>query len=398
VIRVLPLLLLLGACVHYHAAPVDMEATVLEAPAPPGGALPYEKAVEWAVLHNPDLLALRKRAAAVNVSVPPEPPEVEAGIDSDRNPELVLVLDVFSLLGTGRRGAVKALARARRNEAWMAHHQRAREIAAEIAEAYEVERVLASLPMPEATFDPAPYVRAGFAPASAESVMRATAEALKAEARRREAERASNRLALLRLLGASSLASVEIAAPPDAPWPEPPPADWRQVLKARADLQRRLASYEVAEGEFRRAVAEQYPALVVSPSVGGDPTGFFGAVTVTLPIGASKEARAAEAARDAARLELEGAVLDGLRDAEAARHQAEAAAATLMAATMRRAAQEEILRTAMAELEGRSGSFLDVVFSVEGVVDAAAAEREAALDEVRARLAAARAAGWPVLP
>jgi hypothetical protein len=397
VTRALPLLLLLGACVSYKAAPVDMEATVLEAPKPPEGALPYDKAVEWAVLHNPDLLALRKRAAPVNLSVPPEPPELEAGIDSDQNPELILVLDVFSLLGMGRRGADKALARARQNEAWMAHHERAREIAGEIAEAYEIERVLAALPMPEAAFDPAPYVRAGFAPASAESVMAATAEALRAERQRRDAERAANRLALLRLLGAAPLATVEIA-PADAPWPEPPTADWRLILKSRADLQRQLAAYEVAEGEFRRAVAEQYPALVVSPSVGGDPLDFFGAVAITLPFGASKEARAAEAARDAARLELQGAVLDGLRDAETARHEAAAAASELAAARMRRSAQDEILRTALAELEGRSGSFLDVVFSVEGLIDAAAAEREAALAEVRARLAAARAAGWPVLP
>ena len=125
----LPVVLLLGACVHYKAAPLDMEATVLDAPKPPEGSLPYERAVEWAVLHNPDLLALRKRAAAVNVSVPPEPPEISAGVDSDQNPELILVLDVFSLLGMGRRGADKALARARQNEAWMAHHERAREIA-----------------------------------------------------------------------------------------------------------------------------------------------------------------------------------------------------------------------------------------------------------------------------
>ncbi|MCK6460706.1 MAG: hypothetical protein L6Q95_12535, partial [Planctomycetes bacterium] len=198
--RALPLALLVGACVSYEARPLDLEATVLEAPAPPAGALPYGKAVEWAVLHNPDILALRKRAAAVNVSVPPEPPGFAAGVDSDQDPEMILVLDVFSLLGMGRRGADKALARARQDEAWMAHHERAREIAAEIAEAYEIERVLGSLPMPEAAFDPAPYVRAGFAPASAESVMAATAESLRAERQRRDAERAANRLALLRLL------------------------------------------------------------------------------------------------------------------------------------------------------------------------------------------------------
>ncbi len=393
--RALLLPLLLGACVSYKAAPVDVEATVLDAPAPPGGALPYDKAVEWAVLHNPDLLALRKRAAAVNVSVPPVPPELEAGWDSDRNPEAVLVLDVFSLLGIGRRGADKALARARLNEATMRHHERAWEIAAEIAEAYEIERVLGTLPLPKAAFDATPYVRAGFAPASAEAVMRAAAESVRAEGERREAERAANRLSLLRLLGASPLAEIEIAT---APWPEPPAPEWRSILKARADLQRQLASYEVAEGVFRRAVAEQYPALVISPSVGGDPKGLFGAVGIALPVGASKKARAAESARDAARLELQGAVLDAVRDAEVARHDAAAAASGLAAARARRAAQEEILRTALAELEGRSGSFLDVVFAVEGLIDAATSEREAAIDEARARVKAARDAGSTVLP
>lgn len=276
----------------------------------------------------------------------------------------------------------------------MRHHERAREIAAEIALAYEVERVLAALPLPEVTFDPAPYVRAGFAPASAEAVMNAAKESVRAEGERREAERAANRLQLLRLLGASPFGAVEIET---APWPELPPPDWHAVLRARADLQRQLASYEVAEAEFRRAVAEQYPALLVSPSVGGDPVGLFGSVGITLPFGASKEARAAEAARDAARHELQGAVLDAVREAATARHAAGAAASGLSAARARRAAQEEILRTAMAELEGRSGSFLDVVFAVEGLVDAASAEREAALDDARARVGAARAAGAPML-
>jgi hypothetical protein len=395
--RALLLPLLLGACVSYEAAPVDVEKTVLDAPAPPAGALPLDKAVEWAVLHNPDLLALRQRAAGINVSVPPTPPELQAGIDAEQNPEVILVLDVFSLLGTGRRGADKALARARQNEAWMRHHERAREIAYEIAESYEVEHVLASLRLPTVGFDPAPYVRAGFVPASAEAVIRAATESVRAEGERREAERSANRLALLRLLGATPFAKIEIAAA-EAPWPEPPQPDWRIMLKARADLQRQFASYEVAEAEFRRAVAEQYPALVVSPSVGGDPIEFFGSVGITLPIGAAKEARAAESARDAARLELQGAVLDSLRDAEAARLDASAAASGLSAARARAAAQEEILRTAMAELEGRSGSFLDVVFAIEGLIDAAASEREAAIEEVRARLRAARAAGSAVLP
>jgi hypothetical protein len=370
---------------------------VLEAPAPPGGSLPYEKAVEWAVLHNPDLLALRERAASVNESVPPVPPELELGIDSDQNPEAILVLDAFSLLGVGRRGADRALARARRQEAWMRHHERAREIAGAIAEAYEIERVLGSLPLPAVSFDPAPYVRAGLAPPSAEAVLRAATESVRAEGERREAERASNRFALLRLLGATPLATVEIATP-GAPWPEIPPADWRTVLKTRAQLQTELAAYEVAEGEFRRAVAGQYPALVLSPSVGGDPVGLFGAVGITLPFGASREARAAESARDAARLELQGAVLDAVADAETARREAGAAGAGLAAARARRSAQEEVLRTARAELEARSGSFLDIVFAVEGLIDAARDEREAAIEEVRARMRAATAAGWPAPP
>jgi len=386
-----------AGCVRYRPSPVDPEATVLEAPAPPRDPLSYDDAVRWAMDHNPDLLALRARAMATRASTTPEPPKLEAGADSDRNAEVSLALDALSLLGLGRRGADRVLARARHAEARMEHHARAREIAGAIAEAYETERVLAALPFPELAFDPAAYVRAGLAPPSAEAVARGAAAAMRAEREAREAIRRGNRLALARLLGAAPAAELAIV-PPEGAWPRAPEGDWREVLRARADLQRRLASYEVAEATFRRAVAEQYPALLVRPAAGGNPVELFGSVGITLPLGASRDARAAEAARDAARFELQGAVLDAVTEAEAAAHEAVAADSRLVAARERRAAQEEIVRTARAELEARAGSFLDVAFAVEGVVDAAREEREAALDEVRARLRAARARGWPGPP
>jgi hypothetical protein len=88
-------------------------------------------------------------------------------------------------------------------------------------------------------------------------------------------------------------------------------------------------------------------------------------------------------------------VLRALEEAERARAELEAAARQLEAARARAEAQRALLRTAAMELKTRAGSFLEAALAVQGVVDAAREEREAALDEVAARFRAARACGWP---
>src|SRR5262245_8307146 len=107
--------LLLGACVGYRPAPLDVDRPLREALRPPDLAT-FEAAVRFAVEHNPDVLALRARAIAVNVDPPKEPIEVGAGVDADHRRQADASLDVLSLLGLGTRPSERALACARRSE------------------------------------------------------------------------------------------------------------------------------------------------------------------------------------------------------------------------------------------------------------------------------------------
>jgi outer membrane protein TolC len=396
--------LLLTSCVAYSPRLADPTSLAAEAASPPAGPLPWEAAVRWAVDHNPDLLALRARAAAAAGVPPGEPVEVEAGVDMAQEPEAVLSFDVLSILGIGPRGAEFALARARGCEAWMRHHERAREIAAALAEAYEVERALAALSEPEIALQAEAYVKAGLEPAAAETAARATISRRQGELAARTSERLRNTLEILRLLGARSDAPVDPApAPGAARWPDvaglwdcdAPDPRRSALVAARADVQRALASFEVADREFAKAVAAQFPGLVLSPGVGGDPLNLFGHVALRLPFGASSEARAAECAREAARLEVQGVVLDAMKEAGQACAENLAARARLEAARAQAQASEEVFKSSKARLEATGGSFFEVVFAAGAVVDASRDLREAAVEEARARVRAARALGWP---
>jgi hypothetical protein len=384
----------LAACVAYRPAPVDLASAAEARGVPLPRPLSYEAAVRWALAREPSLCALRARAAAVNLDPGPEPVEVSAGVDSAHDPEAMLTLDALSLLGLGARAGDRALARARRDEAVARHHERAREVAGELAEAFEVERALAALGLPELDVNPDAYVKAGLEPRAAKTAADATKAALEAEAASRDAERRRNRVALARLLGARPDARLDLALPP-TPWPPETPARGAALLAARADLQRRLSEYETADAEFLRAVAAQTPALVLEPGVGGDPVVGFGRVGLRLPLGAPREALAAQGARDAVRHELEGAVLDALAQAAGARAEAVAAGKRLAAARARLDADLDVFRAAKTRLETTGGSLVEVALAAESAAGTARDLREAAVEDARARIAAARAAGWP---
>ena len=393
--RIAPLLLALGAgCVAYAPRPVDPVAEVRDAPVPPPGPLAWEDAVRFALDHNPDLLALRALAEAAGPRPPPAPPEASAGVDDGQLFEAGLRLDALSLLGLGPRRAEIILARARREEARLLHHQRAREVAGELAEAYEVERVYRALPPLPEPIDPSLYVRAGLLPAASEAAARANRVELDAEREERLSGRAQNRLALLRLLGARPGAALEIA-PGELPLPPAGALEAAAVLRARADVQSALAGYEVADAEFRRAVAGQFPKLALEPSLGGDPLDLFGLVSVSLPIGAGRAARAAHAAREAARERVRGKALDAVTEAEVAAQAARRAAAQSASARERALASELLFRSAQARLATERGVLGEFLLEGQARVAVARELREAALADARARVAAARAAGWP---
>ncbi|MCC7140161.1 MAG: hypothetical protein IT460_17200 [Planctomycetes bacterium] len=395
VVPVLALFAALPACARYRPAPLDAPAVAAGLAPAPAGSLAYEDAVRHAVAHNPSLAALRARAAAVNVDPSPEPIGLEGGVDMDERGELVLSLDVLSLLGVGPRDAERAMARARRSEAWLEHHAQARAVAASLAEAYAVERALRAAPEPDAPPDPSAFVAAGVEVAAAGRLAESVAADRVAVLASRDAERAANEAMLRRLLGAAPGAPVSMVLPAAA-WPPVPetPAPAALVL-ARDDLQRRLAAYEVADAELRRAVAGQAPGIEVMPGLALDPSAAFGGARLRLPVNADREVVAAEAAREAARLEAVAALAEATEEAAAARAMLAAATAKIDAATRRHVAGVDLLRTARARLDAGEGSALELVMAARDAVMAAGDVREASVEAAKARVRAARAAGWP---
>jgi outer membrane protein TolC len=365
-------------------------------PPAPAGPLTFEEAVRFAIAHDPDLLALRARAAAVNVGLVPQPVGVDAGVDMQRRPEAGLMIDAFSLLGIGPARADRALARARRSEVWMRHHEHVWELAATVAESFAVHRALADHAVPDVALPAEAYVEAGIEIEAVRTVAGATDAEVAAERRALAAETAKNAWVLLRRLGLPPTANLAIALP-ERSWPTVAPATTRAVLASRADLQRGLASYETADHELRKAVAAQVPSLVLTPMWSFDEAWLFGRVGLRLPVGAPGEARAALAAREAARHDLAGQVLDALGEAAAAREDAAVAAARLDAARRRAKASQEVFDAAKGRVELTGASLMDAAMAAEAAIAASRDLREAAVEEARARVRAARAQGWPAV-
>lgn len=392
---VVSLVALACGCARYQPAPVNPQLA-LAGSLPAAGPLGFEEAVRWTVEHNPELRALRSRVGAVGAP-PGEPVEVGAGANEDGRANVGASIEALSLLGIGPRAADRSVAAARRSEAWALHHERARALAVDLAEAFAVERALTSLPQPEYEVDVSAFIQAGLESSAAETATSATRAEWDAEVALREAERASNRSGFARLLGLGTHTAPPMTLEsPDWPVvPEPAPA---ALTAARADIQRLVAAFEVADAELRRAVAGQYPGLLLEPEVALDPTALFGAVRLRLPIGAGAQVRAAQCAREAARADVEAGVLAALDEARRARAAHHGATVALRSARLRAEASVQVLRAARTHLEASSGSVIDVVFAADAVVAAARALREASVEEARARVRAAAAGGWPRPP
>ena len=353
--------------------------------------------MRWALAHDPDLLALRARAAAVNLSPTREPIEAEAGKDSDGRKEGAVTLDALSLLGLGTRPAELALACARRSEAWLRHHERAREIAGEIAATFAVERALTDLATPSVPLDAEAYVRAGLEAGAARGAVASTDAQCEGRARRaRRGAGARTDARSRRLLGAGPEADV-MPAPVDAAWPIVPTATPAALLVTRGDVQRSLAEFETADAEYRRAVALQYPSLLLSRGSRSTPRRSSAASASACPIGAAPEARAAEQAREAARQEVAVACSStGCSDAADARDAL--ALADLRLETARTPAppptrsssapRRPTSRPGRARCSRRSSRAVTSSTTATGM-------REATVEAAQARVEAARAAGWP---
>lgn len=392
------LLLAVPACARPRAVPISVPVLAKEVGSSlPPSPLTFPQAVRFAVANAPDLAALRARAAAQAIDPPPEPIGVEGGVDEGGRSMGSISLDALSLLGVGPRETERVLARARQAEALLAHHERAREVAGLIAEEYAVLAALDGLPAPLARVDASAYVRAGLESGAAESAVAATDHERDSELHVRNAEVQAAGWRLRALLGLRPDAAVTLAGvTPAASWPDAPAATPEAVLATDAGIQRLVAAYEVADADVRRMVVAQWPGLELSPGIALDPAAFLGSVRLRLPIGLGSTVRAAEAAREAARLDVAAAILLALSKAAQARAVAEAAAHRLSAARRRLATNEALFGAARVRVEAGGGPLMEAIFAGDGVVSATRDLREVAMEEARARIRAARANAWPV--
>ncbi len=380
---------LFSSCVAYRAAPLDLEETAKDLDRRSVPEVDFAHAVGFAYAHSPELQRLRAEARAVGLDVPPF--RVGFGYDQHQD-ELMLTFDPVEIV---QRGAARKAAHARQVEALAALREAERQVAAEVAECFLVEGALGGRALPAEAPDPDTFLKAGLASDAAAAQARAAREARAAEELATSAERVRNVARLRRLLGLPADAAISVSLPP-APFPSLPEAS-RERLLGRPDLAVALARYGVADAELREAVRRQYPSLELGPvysyMVGGSPWGAF--VQVRIPVGASKQARAAQERREAARRAVEAALLAAEEEATAREADLRAAVARAKADEAEAEAMTRELSAATARLEVEGDAFGDAAWRAATAVSAAAAARESAVGAARARIAYAAAYGWP---
>ena len=381
--------LVAAGCVRYTKEPIEWGAVSAQVEARSPGALDYNGALAYAREHNPELKRLRLEAEAAGLDVPPTSIGFAA---SSVEKNAVGFVDPLALLKLGPRGARARVAKEREDALFAGLRERDLEVAASIAEAYLVERVLRAVKMPEVAADPEQFRAAGLASSAEVARVDYARDKERAERFTVEALRRENLSELRRLLGVSGTAAVEIVTPADE---EFPPLPMQADLFARPDLATALEQYHVADAEFRAAVLDQYPVLSVGPAFNWDLVKWGVLVPVRIPVGAGGPARAAGKRREAARLAAEEALVRAQQDVAQSRARYEWTAAQERAARSGARAAHEDLRVALAHIEVSPDAFGHLAKAAPDAVERMAKVRTASVDAARARVALARAYAWP---
>lgn len=384
------LLATVASCTFYEPAEVDLPSLAAGLTRH-DGPLTFELAVGLALANNGELVARAAECRAAGLEVMPS--ELQGQLQQEN---LAAMLDPLALLGLTQRGASASLAEARGFAAATALATERWRVVVAIAEIFVASRALAELPaVPSVEVDVEALVAAGLASPLAAEIVRAAVAGAEAERGAIQAEHATLAADLRRLLGLSSKSRFELVLPP-FDWPPLPPADETSVLR-RPDLAEAQARYQVADAEFRRAVADQYPALMIGPDFMLRGSGVDPMAILRWPIGAAGPAEAARERRGAARGRLLDAMLAATAEANgsAARHAAAVARARATVATAQVAGQA--LAAATVALQVEVDAFERVADTAPMMVREAMEARDAAMAAARARVRAAAAAGWPAM-
>ena len=386
----LSLLSLLGSCVFYEPQEVTLAGLAAATPSAPPGPLDLAHAMAFALQHNPELHRLAAEARAAGADVPAT--EIQGQWSGDDR-RLAAMIDPIALLQLGARGAAADLAAARREEALAALAVARWRMLGAITEVFAALTAVESATPPRLVCDVEAFVQAGLASPAAAAMARGASASAAAERLALAADREALLAELRPLLGLPGDAALTLA--PLAPdYPPLPPRDPASLLR-RPDLALAIASYRVADAEFRRAVAEQYPSLMIGPDL---PLG-AGAVDAMawfrVPLGADGPAIAARERRDAARARATEALLAASNRAVAAGSQHEALAQRAAAASATAAGSAIALAAAEAAAAVEIDAFLPLAEGAQAAVRDAMERRLATVAAARARVQLAVAYGWP---
>ena len=382
-------LLLAASCVSYDAAPLALDELARSTPTlPDDAALSFPAAVAFALQHNPELRQLTAAARAAGLDAPAT--ELQGQYQGDRR-MLAAMVDPVALLGLGPRGAAQGLADARAAEAAAALAVARWRMIGRLAELYAADTALAQLPSPEFDVDAAPFVQAGLASPQSAAQARAAAAGAAAERRAITIERQLLRHELGPLLGLGKDQPITLM-PIEPDWPELPTD---QALHRRPDLALALARYTTADAEFRRAVADQYPALMIGPEAPLRGGMIDVMAWLRLPLFATAAARATRERRTAEQAAVHGALLAAEHDAESSRDRLVQAAAQVEAAQASAEASAQALRAAAVAVEVEIDAFERLAERAQMAVRDAVERRLATVDAARARVRLAVARGWP---
>ena len=387
----LPGTLLFAACVAYEGDDASPSLIHDELAERVGGSYSFADAASVALRQNPELRAAEARARAAGAAATVPLPIV--GEWRGRNEAVGAMLDPIALLGLGPRGAAMQAADARAAQAATALAVARWRTLAELAEVFRLHRVAEELRAPEVgALDADAFQQAGLASDVAAAMLRAADARARAEQIELDRLRDDQLARLRHLLGLPDSAVVELIHEDD---PVGPVAGELPDLLSRPDLALAAARFEVADRELRRAVAAQYPSFQLGPNVSlrGDPLRAMGMLNV--PVGMYGLAEAAREQREAARHDVEDALLEARRDAALASAARRAALATDETAQAMLAARRTAFVAARAAIEVEPDAFQRFASAAGEYAVAAAERRRAAAALALADVRHAVAYGWP---
>ncbi|MCA8963933.1 MAG: hypothetical protein KDC48_03560 [Planctomycetes bacterium] len=381
----------LGACVTYSPDHADVATVAAEAAQRQGGTFTLERAFTTALSDNPALLAAESRARAAGAMIQPLTLQSEWRSGTEM---LGVMLDPVAVLGLGPRGGATG-----RDEALAA--QAAAQLVAErwrvlgeIAEAFAVDYALAPLTSPTIDVRTGDFRAAGLAAPVAATRLEAGQQAAVAERAALARDRIDNLARLRALLGLSATASLQLVH--DAqPWRDFATGD--ETLLQRPDLTLATSRWQVADAEFRQAVADQYPSLMIGPEfpLRGGPLEAMAVLRV--PLLQHGPAASARERRQAAREDLLEAFLQVVAEATSADSTRTATEAQRTAAAARQRASETALQAALVAVQVEVDAFGELAEAAVMAVEDTRMLREISIVAARAQVRAAVAHGWPAI-